>query len=100
MHSESSGRVGVVSPRGAMGLFQLSTVTAEWRAELMGLPRPTKEQLLSDALLNARLGADNMAWLLETFDGDELRALCAYNAGTGTLKRLSDEVFPLPARAK
>ncbi len=90
MVCESGGRLDAVSPAGALGLFQVSMVTAKWRAELLGLPEPTREQLLSDAWLNARLGADNMAWLLRTFDGNELRALCAYNAGTGTLKRLVD----------
>ena len=90
MVAESSGRVGVVSSAGAMGLFQLSKVTAEWRAELMGLEPPTEEQLLSDPLLNARLGANNLNWLLETYDGDELRALCAYNTGARSLKRLGD----------
>ena len=90
MVKESSGKLDAVSNRGAMGLFQLSEITAAWRAETLGLEKPTREQLLSDPLLNARLGADNMAWLLRTFDGDELRALCAYNAGTGTLKKLTD----------
>ena len=91
MHAESSGRVGAVSKKGALGLFQLSVASAKWRAEVMGLPEPTREELLSDPLLNARLGANNMAWLLDTYDGDELRALCAYNAGTGKMKRLADE---------
>ncbi len=89
--ADSGGRVDVVSPRGAMGLFQLSRVTATWRAEFLGLPPPTDQELLSDPLLNARLGADNMAWLLDTYDGDELRALCAYNAGAHRLKGLVDE---------
>jgi len=91
MVAESSGDVDAVSSKGAMGLFQLSRVTAAWRAEELGLPAPTDEQLLSDPLLNARLGADNMAWLLRTYDGDVLRALCAYNAGARRLKRLTEE---------
>jgi len=92
MCAESSGRVSAVSKAGAMGLFQLSSTTAKWRAEVMGLPEPTREQLLTDPLLNARLGANNIAWLLRTYDGDELRALCAYNAGARRLKILSQEV--------
>jgi soluble lytic murein transglycosylase-like protein len=90
MFAESSGRPGAVSSKGALGLFQLSVVTAKWRAEELGLPEPTREQLLSDTLLNARLGADNMAWLLDTYGDDELRAACAYNAGYGLLRRLTD----------
>jgi soluble lytic murein transglycosylase-like protein len=89
MVSESSGRPGAVSSKGAMGLFQLSRTTATWRAESLGLPTPTDEQLLSDPLLNARLGADNVAWLLDTFDGDVVRAMCAYNAGARRMKEIA-----------
>ncbi len=87
---ESGGRVDVRSRRGALGLFQLTLVSAQWRARELGLLSPTEEELLTDPLLNARLGADNLSWLLETYDGDEVRALCAYNAGTRRLKRMTD----------
>ena len=92
MVSESSGRVDAVSSAGALGLFQLAPVTATWRAEKLGLEEPTREELLSDPLLNARLGADNLRWLLVTYDGDVVRALCAYNCGARKLKRLCDAV--------
>jgi soluble lytic murein transglycosylase-like protein len=88
MIAESSGRVNARSPTGALGLFQLTPVSARWRAEVLGLPPPTEEDLLSDALLSARLGADNLAWLLDTYDGDVERALCAYNAGARRLKEI------------
>lgn len=87
---ESGGRVGVRSKENALGLFQLTLESARWRAELLGLSPPSEEELLSDPLLNARLGADNLAWLLDTYDGDVQRALCAYNAGARRLKTLSD----------
>jgi len=88
---ESSGRVGAKSSRGALGLFQLTMVSARWRAQVLGLPEPTEEALLSDPLLNARLGADNLAWLMDTYEGNVERALCAYNAGARRLKELCDE---------
>lgn len=87
---ESSGKIAARSSKNALGLFQLSMVTAVWRAELLGLPPPTEEELLSDARLNARLGASNVAWLLDTYDGDVRRALVAYNTGTRRLKNLCD----------
>ena len=90
MIAESSGRVNARSRQGALGLFQLTLVSARWRAEGLGLPPPSEEDLLRDALLNARLGADNLAWLLDTYEGDVERALCAYNTGTRRLKELSD----------
>lgn len=91
MMAESSGRVSAKSHKGALGLFQLMPQTAEWRAEILGLPAPTEEQLLSDPLLNARLGANNLRWLLDTFDGNVERALVAYNLGTGRLAKLVRE---------
>lgn len=90
MLAESSGRVGARSSKGALGLFQLSPVSARWRAQELGLPEPSEAELLRDPLLNARLGADNLAWLLRTYDGDVERALCAYNAGARRLKELGD----------
>ncbi len=97
MVAESSGRVDARSGKGALGLFQLMPVTARWRAEELGLPAPTEEALLSDALLNARLGANNLRWLLDTYDGDEERALVAYNLGTGALARQVREIGGWPA---
>ncbi len=90
MVAESGGRVGARSSEEALGLFQLTLTSARWRAQLLGLPEPTEEQLLSDPALNARLGADNLAWLLDTYDGDVVRALCAYNCGARRLKELTD----------
>lgn len=92
MIAESGGRVGARSKKGALGLFQLSPTSARWRAQELGLPEPTEAELLGDPLLNARLGADNLAWLLGTYDGDVERALCAYNAGARRLKEISDAV--------
>lgn len=91
MVAESSGRVDARSSKGALGLFQLMPETAAWRAEELGVAPPTEEALLSDALLNARLGADNLAWLLDTYDGDAERALVAYNLGTRRLATLVRE---------
>jgi soluble lytic murein transglycosylase-like protein len=91
MVAESSGNVSARSSKGALGLFQLLPATASWRAEKLGLAPPTEEALLSDALLNTRLGADNLAWLLETYDGDAERALVAYNLGTGRLAKVVRE---------
>lgn len=90
MVAESSGRLGARSSAGALGLFQLTMTSARWRAQLLGLPEPSEEALLTDPLLNARLGADHLRWLLDTYDGDVERALCAYNCGPRRLKEISD----------
>ena len=91
LFSESSGRVNARSKVDALGLFQLMLPTAKERAEVLGLPEPTESQLLSDPLLNARLGADYFSWLLDRNDGDVERALIAYNAGPTRLSRWVQE---------
>jgi soluble lytic murein transglycosylase len=87
MMAESSGRIGVTSRAGALGLFQLSPVTAAERARVLDLPEPTEEQLLSDPLLNARLGAHYFADLLRRFDQNVEAALVAYNRGPTRVRR-------------
>lgn len=89
MIAESSGRLGARSSAGALGLFQLTLTSARWRASLLGLPEPSEEALLTDPLLNARLGADHLRWLLDTYEGDIERALCAYNCGPRRLKEIN-----------
>lgn len=88
MYVESRGRVDAVSPKGALGLFQLMPAAAADAAKTLRIPEPTREQLLGDPLLNARLSAAHLAWLYRNEGPDLERVLVAYNAGRGTLKRL------------
>lgn len=87
VYSESSGNVGAVSKAGAMGLMQLVPAAASDSAKRLGVPKPTKKQLLEDADLNLRLGASHFAWTLKHEERDPLRALVAYNAGRTKLRR-------------
>lgn len=91
MMVESRGHVDAVSKADALGLFQLKLDTAAERAAILKLPRPSRSDLLSDASLNARLGANYLAWLCKRFDGEVECALIAYNAGPGRLKRWIEE---------
>lgn len=83
--AESSGRVDAVSHAGALGLMQLMPASAGDAARKLGLPEPTREQLLTDGPLNLRLGAQHFAWTLRHEENDVERALVAYNAGRGRL---------------
>jgi len=85
VYVESTGRVGVVSRAGAMGLTQLMPASAADAARALDLPEPTREELLSNAGLNLRLGAKHLAWTLKAEGDDIERALVAYNAGRGKL---------------
>ena len=86
MLSESGGKVDAVSSAGALGLFQLQLATAGDCARAMRLPEPTREELLTESLLNARLAARYLVWLSERFDGNLEQMLIAYNAGPARLR--------------
>lgn len=66
-----------VSPRGAMGLMQVTQVTADQ----VGISDPF------DPEENIEGGVRYLKWLLKIFDNDVKLALAAYNAGPTTVKR-------------
>ncbi len=88
MYVESRGRVDAVSSADALGLFQLKVAAAGDSAKRLKIPSPTRGELLSDPLLNARLAASHVAWLYRHEGPDLERVLVAYNAGRGKLKQL------------
>lgn len=91
MYAESSGIKDSISSANARGLMQLSLGSAKDAARKLGLPEPTREDLIQDASLNIRLGARHLAWLLE-YEGPDLgRVLAAYNAGRTKVHRWADE---------
>ncbi len=73
---ESNLRADAVSPKGALGVMQLMPATAR---ELSADPHDTAQNI--DA--GARLLRD----LLIKYDGDVVKALSAYNAGSGAVDR-------------
>lgn len=73
---ESAYRPDAVSPKGAVGIMQLMPATA---AELNADP--------TDPVQNVDAGARHLRELLIKYDGGVYRALAAYNAGTGAVKR-------------
>lgn len=85
MYAESRGDLSAVSNKGALGLFQLMPDAASDSARRLKLPPPTRDALLSDELLNARLAADHLRWLIETDGPDLERVLVEYNAGRAKL---------------
>jgi soluble lytic murein transglycosylase-like protein len=87
MYVESRGQVDAQSGKDALGLFQLKLDAAADAAKRLHLPEPTRDDLLGDPLLNARLAASHMAWLYRTEGPNMERVLVAYNAGRGTLAR-------------
>ncbi len=77
--AESNFAADSISPKGAKGLMQLMDNTAAECAQKGGLG-------LTDIFSpseNIRLGAYYLGTLLTRYDGDEKKAVAAYNAGQG-----------------
>jgi soluble lytic murein transglycosylase-like protein len=74
---ESGYNTKAVSPRGAMGLMQL-------------MPSLAREYNVSDPfnpVENIRAGVSHLKSLLDEYNGDYKKALAAYNAGRGAVKK-------------
>lgn len=82
IHQESGGNVAAVSPKGARGLMQLMPETAREVAADLGLPFD-EARLLKDGDYNKQLGSAYLSKMLDRYDGDQVLALSAYNAGPG-----------------
>lgn len=80
--AESKYKNTAQSESGAIGLMQLMPDTARWVAQQMGHGNYTDAQL-QEPTTNIELGTWYLSYLLKEFNGDEVQALAAYNAGRG-----------------
>ena len=83
IHAESRFDDTAVSPKGASGLMQITEGTAYWLAPMMKLVGFQYSQIF-DPQINLRMGCHYLKYLTERY-GDINVALCAYNAGSGTV---------------
>jgi len=83
MKRESKFKTNAVSQSGAIGLMQLMPATAE--AEALSLKIAAPNVYLPEH--NILLGANYLARQIKKFDGDIIRAVAAYNAGTASVVR-------------
>ncbi|MBO4262482.1 MAG: lytic transglycosylase domain-containing protein [Clostridia bacterium] len=90
IREESGFKAESISPKGAVGLMQLTPSTAEYVASEL-LKEPAGD--ISDADTNIRYGVAYLSYLLAKFK-DESVSLAAYNAGEGNVaKWLSDKNY-------
>jgi len=97
IRQESAFDPEVISTANAIGLMQLLPGTAAHVARTRQARAPTAEELQNPAT-NIELGTDYLNSLLETFDGNFVHALAAYNAGPRKVKswlRIRADLGPL-----
>ena len=83
---ESEFNAGAVSSAGALGLMQLMPQTAREVARVMQVSY-RRDQLTADPTYNVRLGSRYLGGLLDSWDGNYVLALAAYNAGEGRVRK-------------
>ena len=82
--AESNFNPNVKSQSDAIGLMQLLEDTANERANVIEEQNITEEDLY-DPETNIKLGTSYYAYLLEHYEGNNVLALTAYNAGLGNV---------------
>ncbi len=79
VHTESQFRPTARSQAGAIGLMQLVPATGRW----MGARN------LTNPAENISAGAKYLKYLTDRFGGDQQKAIAAYNAGEGNVRRFN-----------
>jgi len=79
VHTESKFVPTARSNRGAVGLMQLVPSTGRW----LGADN------LNDPTQNIQAGAKYLRYLTDRFGGDQQKAIAAYNAGEGNVRRFN-----------
>lgn len=87
---ESSYNARAVSPRGAVGLMQLTPVTADRYGTREERQTPAAQRML-DARTNVLTGARMLADLTRRYGGIDI-ALAAWNAGEGSVRRAGGQM--------
>ncbi|MDP1692591.1 MAG: transglycosylase SLT domain-containing protein [Burkholderiaceae bacterium] len=80
---------------GASGLMQVMPATARWTARKIGLP--FSAGMIADRDVNLRIGTGYLKLVLDDFDGSQLMAAAAYNAGPSRPRRWREGALIEPA---
>lgn len=89
---ESGFAPTAVSKVGALGFMQLMPNTAKLVARDLGIEYD-KTKLSTDIKYNIRLGTSYIKSLINRFEGSEIMAIAAYNAGPNNAQRWANEFY-------
>jgi soluble lytic murein transglycosylase-like protein len=93
--TESGFDALAVSPRGAIGLMQITPDTAV-RFGLAGDQKASIEKKLFDPASNINTGSRYLSYLINLFPGQLELAVAAYNAGEGAVQRAGNKIPNFP----
>ena len=80
---------------GASGLMQVMPATARWTAKKIGLPYSAA--MITDRDTNLKIGTGYLKLVLDDFDGSQVMAAAAYNAGPSRPRRWREGALIEPA---
>ncbi|MES2957661.1 MAG: transglycosylase SLT domain-containing protein [Pseudomonadota bacterium] len=80
---------------GASGLMQVMPATARWTAKKIGLP--FSAGMITDRDTNLKIGTGYLKLVLDDFDGSQVMAAAAYNAGPSRPRRWREGALIEPA---
>jgi soluble lytic murein transglycosylase len=83
---ESKFDTYAISPKGAMGLMQITPPTGRYIATLLE-DKKYKQEMLYDPEKNIKFGCFYISKLYKDFNGDIDSALAAYNGGEGNVRK-------------
>lgn len=86
IQTESKFSHDKTSKKGAIGLMQIMSETADWIMEKGKFPNRYQNNVYLPEV-NVELGSWYLRYLLELYDGNMITALAAYNAGPGAVNR-------------
>jgi len=86
VRTESAFMEDAISPAGALGLMQIMPQTGRQTAKYMGWKKFSKNDLLK-AEKNIPIGTTYLKQMLDLFDGNNILATAAYNAGPHRVKK-------------
>ncbi|WP_438447968.1 lytic transglycosylase domain-containing protein [Gorillibacterium sp. sgz5001074] len=90
---ESNYKPELASHKGAVGLMQVMPDTAQWIFEREGF-RGYKLEDLTVPQVNIQVGTAYLAFLLQQFGRDQVKAVASYNAGQGNVNKwLYNEIW-------
>jgi len=86
IRAESKFDTNAISPKGARGLMQISSITGEWASQELNI-EGYSEDILYSPDVNVRIGCWYLDKLKKEFDNNLSNVLAAYNAGSGNVSK-------------